>query len=257
MEIDRSLDMEESDFIGGEGTYFYDSRRFYKVIFSPSLKDGTKEKKCKYLLEHEPVKELVPLYDLIFDDDRFVGHVTRRIYHGENVTTILRKGHHFELYEKAVEDCSYRLQRLHQKKIYVHDMHFHNVMYDLEKERTYFVDFDSFGIAGIPSECTPNAVDLFLKCYHPELHVDYFATDAHFDRFAFYISYLKDVFSLDDPKSFQQLNFSHMLQSLEVIGFQKEGLRLFEDLFTKDPRRMDFPYFHEIKEDVIPKELCR
>lgn len=257
IEIDRSLDIKESEFIGGEGTYFHDNRRFYKVLFSNVLRDGTKEKKCRFLLEHGPVKELVPLYDLILDEGRFVGHVTRKISQGENVAALLRRQHNFSLFERAIEDCSYRLQRLHQKRIYVHDMHFDNVMYDFDKERTYFVDFDSFGIAGIPSGCTPTAVDLFLKWYHPELNVEYFATDSHFDKFAFYISYLKEIFTLDDKKAFQQLDERKVLDTLETFGFKEEGMHVFESLFTKDPRQLDLPYFHEIKEDVLPKVLCR
>lgn len=239
--------LQECEDLGSEARYYHDPHYFYKVFDVDSLDLDLKEKKCRWLLERDPVEELLPLVDLIWEKEEFVGHVTRFLSSSVPIKDLWVEGLE-PFYEEAVLQTSHRLQDLHEKhQIFVQDMHFRNVLLDQDSGKLYFADFDSFIINQVPSLWHPNCMDDYLDYYTSLEEMEYRnlgKNPCHYDKLAFCISYLDDTIGLSCGYT-----VSEILEQLEQRNFTKEGLHVFEQMLTEDPRTLDLPYFYEIKKE--------
>lgn len=239
--------LQECKDLGSEARYYHDSHYFYKVFDEDALDLDLKEKKCRWLLEREPIDELLPLVDLIWEEGDFVGHVTRFLPNAIPIYKLWDYGQH-SFYEEAVYQSSLMLERLHKtQQIFVSDMHFGNVLLDQEDGNLYFGDFDSYIINKIPSLLYPDSLDYYFWCYvgkDPRTERS-FMDHCQCDKLSFLLSYLDDTMHL--PHYFKhQLD---MLEELEKRNFTKEGLRVFEQILSTNPKTLDLPYFYEIKKE--------
>ncbi len=240
-----SSSLEKCGDLGSEAHYYHDKNYFYKVFDVDALDLELKEKKCRWLLEGKAIDELIPLLDLIWEEEEFVGHVTRFLPSSVPVKDLWVEGLK-PFYEEALFQTSCKLQALHESyQIFVQDMHFQNVLLDQKTGELYFADFDSFVINRIPSLWRPTSMYDYFEYYTSLEGKDYRDLEqdsCRYDKLAFLVSYLEDTVGL-----LGGYTASELLEQLEQRNFTQEGLRIFEKILIEDPRRIDLPYFHEMK----------
>lgn len=176
---------------GGEGFIYELDKKSLAKIYKDNVDLAAKKKKVEALIKAKLPKEVVKPTDILTDNHgKFIGYAMPRVSGDDfkrlsNKKFVLNKGITTKDILQMLSAVWRVMQEVHKLNIVIGDLNDQNILFDISTKNVFFIDVDSWSIAGIP--CTV-AMDTFKD---PQLKGSNF--DEGTDTYAFCVLAFKSL----------------------------------------------------------------
>lgn len=237
-DIDFSKLSKLDDVCSTNDVYLYDDTiiKIFKKYKKEDLK--TLESKLELLEEKSNIEFLNLPQSSIKKDGNLVGITLPFINNSMTLNELLqRKG----ILESMgmLKDASVKLSKLHREKIIIGDMHFDNIITDIENTN-HFIDVESYGISNYKPIDMPSITYNYYAWMNYYIH-----QNSNMDKISFFLALFSSIFN-KNIISVSENEYEIKSKQLPMLIKLKD---IFLDLKYSYSEEPDMPYLYEVIND--------